>query len=210
MFFYNDTVTNDVQIDYSRCIKNTVLNCYASNQLGSCKLCQKGYILNLDLQCETILGPKCISEINSSFMNDKVKYNTLNYLLYYQPQGNGCNQCINGYVGYLLTENQIVCTNSNYIKQHKKDFISTSKYINFCESYGWVLNELICFKCASGYILRLNSKQCLNSVSNCVTAANEGIDLCAVCETGYSLVNYQCLLGNIANCLSYYEDVYKG
>ncbi len=206
-------------IDYVTCVKHKSENCFAAedqtdNNDGPCKICKKGYFMNLDQRCEELKAPKCATAADSNITDKKSINLEFNYQMYAFPRGNGCNKCIDGFSAVYYEAEGPVCSSSPYITQNANNFLSQSdetatNYINYCEGYSGGNDELTCETCSTGYVLNETQKKCLNTVVNCKIVSGIVDEKCAECLSGFALVNEICVAGTIANCEEYFTNENK-
>ena len=85
VFYYDEDSLTSIVIDYGKCIYNRVDKCYASNEESKCKLCENGFYLNKDKQCEKVQIEFCESPEVSVIYDKNFKGNKLNYLIATKP-----------------------------------------------------------------------------------------------------------------------------
>ena len=61
-------------------------------------------MLNFDGFCEELKAPKCTSGQNTYMWFGMVDNLALNYMIFSMPEGNGCNECENGYVSVYQSQ----------------------------------------------------------------------------------------------------------
>ena len=200
-------------LDFTQCILQNDFNCFASKDNGkNCELCNKGFFLNRDGECEVFNAPKCVGGRFGTFF--KVKdwnfAHNLRYLYWYNEHGAGCNECFFGYTAFLQNDNlygKYGCVYSEFVNNDRTNFSvqrtnsEASSFINNCESYFVHSLNIICAKCNENFVIRADGSECI-SLPNCIFAHATQLN-CLQCNSGYSLVNNSCLKGNIQNCTLY-------
>ena len=198
-------------------------NCWAaipdptsSSNAKECAVCKKGFHLNADKYCEELNAANCRTgnfRISKRMPEGTVgESGPLNWSLYQQSMGIGCNQCETSFSAIKITQAQNVCFSSNWIANHVNSItnISETEYIPNCKLYKATEEDsFICEECDNDFVLKgtgttANGQECYsNSVlHNCVVALNASI--CLVCKDDtFSLVKGSCSLGNINNCKAY-------
>lgn len=198
-----------------------------------CKVCKKGYFLNLDNICENITFSKC-ENFEPMLKMELDLYRTWNYMFY---EIEGCNECSIGFDLFLKLPNEDfnVCYLSEY----------TNKEINYianCIDYYANLETIKCYNCKDGYTKDRYETECINQEkSNCLkldkntfkciecneesviadgiceikkkancenysTAESNNEQICIKCKEGYFLKNNNCEKGKIDNCADFTED----
>ena len=88
------------------------------------------------------------------------------------------------------------------------EIVEGTNYILNCKNYKIDLtdNILKCVTCNETFIPLESGGQCtsVTGLDNCKIAKNS--DYCSVCEDNYVLVQRQCEMKNIENCIEYQND----
>ena len=194
-------------------------NCLAAEKEGStttakeCKVCKKGYYLNLDKHCESINSAQCKSgqfRKNAAFFKNTVA----EYEMYLRGQGVGCNECEASHSALKITGNYDLCVSSSWL-QTKVDTIAVTdtNYIPFCKHYNTDDTDPVkCAECDANYVIHGTSdppsgEKCYSATTlqNCKIAKSASECILCVNDT-FGLVNNACTAGNIANCAKYNFD----
>ena len=213
----------------------------------NCTFCKKGFFLNLDGVCVTINTPKCqtgkytpyassvagitcpghpscppvVPRIADNISMDfsLISSNVLNsgYILWFNEQGSGCNQCNSGYIAIKqntsyfskksCAASAFVQANSNNFPNQKTGNNTLSKYIDNCESYVIDSNTATapkCSKCNANWVIKEDGSKCVK-LENCEKASNSG-NQCLKCKIGFGLVANLCQAGAISNCETYNRE----
>jgi hypothetical protein len=198
-------------VEYDTCISfSSDPNCHAVDNTGInpvCKYCNKGFNLNADKFCETLIAVQCA---DPSYLNPQifdVTYDTDFHGtgLFLMPQGPGCNQCSTDNLGLFIATDTFYCTDSPYLQN--KVYPTNTVVINNCVNFAMntANTAFICRVCKEGYIPS-DPGHCVekNAVPNCVQAKSS--QQCSQCSDGFTVVNGLCTAKNIENCLTYDES----
>lgn len=169
-----------------------------------CIFCKKGTILNADGFCELITPFKCQPRefrYRGQFEQKDIERGSSSDFVV------GCNRCQDGYVGLLIREDQNVCLFSPYHSQDK--LITNTNYIKNCDQYlPKTEGGFVCHKCASGFVPSQEGSCFADAnIKNCLKASST--TLCDLCESGYVLVNRQCIAEEITNCIQYTNNKFS-
>ena len=160
-----------------------------------CKVCKKGYFLNLDKICESITFSKCDGFEPILKLSEDI-YRTWNFLFY---EIEGCNKCENGFDLFLKLPNEDfnVCYLSQYVNNRPLS------YIPHCVDYYADLDVIKCYRCDDGFTKDRYEITCINQEkSNCLKL-DKNTHKCVECTEETVIVNGLCEKKNKENCSNY-------
>lgn len=195
------------QVRYDVCVVNTINNCFAVDPTGNpivCIICNQGYTLNRDGQCEQYTTPYCQDPSVLLYRNFSLNANSDQHLvgLYMLSSGLGCQSCSNNYVGYWV--NTTYCAPSPYLASNPSTVNATTFFTPLCTNWGWdsSKSKIVCMVCVTGYIRSTNGG-CVTALPFCTLANVTNAPICVTCAAGYINVGGNCQTQNIANCQVY-------
>ena len=208
-------------ISFSRCLAIPAElsahfdKCYAAEAASSdaetasrCRVCNPGFQLNADNVCEMYTPEHC--NANSFRFSAPNKKAALEWSLWQNQQGVGCNRCSDSFYAVMVVRQQAVCLSSEWVVNTVNTLdAKQTQYIPNCRNYQADANTLRCHTCDGNYILSekadgTTGTECIDNakLANCATAISA--DACARCrDPSFGLVNGQCVQGNIENCTAY-------
>lgn len=197
---YLTIVRNNLTASYiPTCLFIKVQNCLTAAYYNKCSVCNPGYFLNTDLQCQryptTAIGFCAIYASNVTC--------SLCQTLYYLDIAGACQPVtpIVNCVNYSSIANNI-CQNC------ASGFYSTlTACLPRVESLN-ITNCVIvdpyndrCLTCSSIYTVSFDGTICINSIPNCGVYTKTAVSVtCSACVQNYYLSNGQCLLSAATNC----------
>lgn len=200
------------EIEYDKCIEHTLVkNCHAAQEGANgapseCKLCKKGFNMNVDGFCESFKPSGC-SSFEKFNINEDYPKSLVKYFSNFDQFGLGCSECISSMKAVLNSVDLFSCTLSTYIEENLETFDDNeSLYIQNCVSYYSLTGGIMkCNSCNEGFIVNESYSKCASGLLNCSIASN--IDMqCFKCQEGFALINNLCEKGSIQNCEEFNFD----